>query len=915
MSFFEILSTVFIGPLKLVFEIIFAFANKLTNHPGLSIVALSLIMNTLMIPLYRRADMMQEASRDVEAKLQKGVAHIKKCFSGDEQMMILQTYYRQNNYKPTDALNGSISLLLEVPFFMAAYQFLSTLPSLQGTTLGPIADLGAPDGLIVIGGLTINALPVIMTLINVISSAIYLKGFPLKTKIQLYAMALFFLVFLYSSPSGLVFYWTLNNLYSLGKTVFFKLKNPKKVATIGVSVLGLAIGVFALFVYTGASVKAKVILIAMSLVAQIPVLLWGLKNKLLFLGTITDLKPNRKIFVLGALLMTILTGLVIPSAVIASSPQEFVDLNFLTNPLWYCVSTVSISAGTFLVWMGVFYWLANEKGKAIFDRLVWILSFIMIVNYMFFEADAGLLSPSLQYENVLEFPAKVHMINLTVMAVVVVVCCLIMKKWRSAVATVLMVAVVALGGMATLNMVTIQKSVGDVSHVQEDEIPSFQMSETGQNVVVIMLDRAMAGYIPYFFNEKPELKEQFEGFTYYPNTVSFGLLTNIATPALFGGYEYTPVEINKRASESLESKHNEALKVMPVLFAENGFDVTVIDPPYAGYQWIPDLSVYDDYPEINSYLTKGKFSDPEHDLDVIKNNHRNFFCFSIMKTMPTCVQGMIYNWGVYNQVASTSYSNQVQFSMSVAEGLDIEFMENYDVIQKLSQMTNITEDDTSTFLMMSNKTTHAPMILQEPEYIPEGYVNNEAYDAAHQDRFTVDGKQIRIDTELQMMHYHVNMAAMIQLGNWFDYLRENGIYDNTRIILVADHGFATFHFDEMLMQNFNAENCYPLLMVKDFNSSGFIVSDEFMTNADVPMLALDEVIENPQNPFTGKTINNDEKFAHDQIISMSQEADVNLNNGNTFLPGTWASVKDDMRVSSNWSFYSQNEVLTEHALP
>ncbi|MDO4420371.1 MAG: YidC/Oxa1 family membrane protein insertase, partial [Ruminococcus sp.] len=165
-------------------------------------------MNILVLPLYKRADAMQEEARDIENKLHKGVAHIKQVFSGDEKMMILQTYYRQNNYRPTDALKGSVSLLLEIPFFMAAYQFLSNLEILKGASLGPIKDLGAPDGLLVIGGLAINILPILMTLINVISSAIYLKGFPLKTKIQLYGMALFFLVFLYTSPSGLVFYWT-----------------------------------------------------------------------------------------------------------------------------------------------------------------------------------------------------------------------------------------------------------------------------------------------------------------------------------------------------------------------------------------------------------------------------------------------------------------------------------------------------------------------------------------------------------------------------------------------------------------------------------------------------------------------------------------------------------------------------------
>ena len=151
MSFWSIIETVFLGPLKLIFEIIFRNANNIIGNPGIAIIFLSLMMNILVLPLYRRADEMQERSRDIEAKLAKGVAHIKKTFSGDERMMMLQTYYRQNNYKPTNALNGSVSLLLEIPFFMAAYQFLSGLTVLQGVSFGPIKDLGAPDGMLVIG--------------------------------------------------------------------------------------------------------------------------------------------------------------------------------------------------------------------------------------------------------------------------------------------------------------------------------------------------------------------------------------------------------------------------------------------------------------------------------------------------------------------------------------------------------------------------------------------------------------------------------------------------------------------------------------------------------------------------------------------------------------------------------------------
>ena len=75
-------------------------------------------------------------------------------------------------------------------------------------------------------------------------------------------------------------------------------------------------------------------------------------------------------------------------------------------------------------------------------------------------------------------------------------------------------------------------------------------------------------------------------------------------PGLIGGYEYTPVEMNKRENETLVSKHNEALKVLPVLFRNNGYEVTMCDPPYANYQWIPDLSVFDEYPEIKTFLLK-----------------------------------------------------------------------------------------------------------------------------------------------------------------------------------------------------------------------------------------------------------------------------------------------------------------------
>lgn len=63
MSISDIFNSILIMPLKLFFEFIFHIAHLATGSPGLSIVVLSLIMNLLVLPLYRRADAIQEEQR------------------------------------------------------------------------------------------------------------------------------------------------------------------------------------------------------------------------------------------------------------------------------------------------------------------------------------------------------------------------------------------------------------------------------------------------------------------------------------------------------------------------------------------------------------------------------------------------------------------------------------------------------------------------------------------------------------------------------------------------------------------------------------------------------------------------------------------------------------------------------------
>ena len=897
MSFVFVLESIFIGPLKLVFEIIYSLALSLLKNPGLSIIALSLSMNFLVLPLYRRADAMQEQARDTENKLSRGVNHIKKTFSGDERMMILQTYYRQNHYKPTDALRGSVSLLLEIPFFMAAYQFLSGMTVLKGVPFGPISDLASPDGLISIAGITVNVLPVLMTAINVVSSAIYLKGFPLKTKIQLYGMAAFFLVFLYNSPACLVFYWTLNNLFSLVKTICYKLKNPRKVLKITLAICTLGISL---------------------LLGKALSLLRAKK------GQMEAVKPDKKVFLLSCTVLAILTGLMIPSSVIGASPQEFVDIFSFHNPLNYLLAAGALGVGTFLVWVPVFYWLASDKGKAVLSRLMAIAAVTAMVNFTFFGWNLGLISTNLQYSKGFIYSNLEKIINLAVFVVLVVGLWLLATRKKKIMASVLAIIIMGSVGMSVWNGVKIIQGTNQVKaymqKMEGKEAPNFRLSREGKNVVVIMLDRALGYFMPYYLAEKPELAQRLDGFTHYINTISFGGHTNFGVPSLFGGYEYTPVELNKRENESLQVKNDEALKVLPVLFSQNGYEVTVCDPPYAGYSWIPDLSIFEEYPEIDTFITKGYYkSDAQRQVEI-SSGYRNFFVFGLMRSLPVAIQRGLYEGGHYHQEynanGDTTYYNQAIDGLHKASGTSGRFLGSFEVLQNLSNMTQITSDKVNTYLSMDNESAHSPVLLQMPGYTPSQVVDNPV-------RKTVtDGKgnTLTFENEIQMGQYHTGMATMLCLADWFDYMRQNGVYDNTKIILVADHGYNIGQLPQlkMPMGNGETEDCsyyYPLLMVKDFGATGYETSQDFMTNADVPTLATQATIENPVNPFTGKPINNAEKTAHPQFILVSRQWSADVNNGNTYIADKWASVHTDMRDPQNWDFYTGSTVLKEHKLP
>ena len=140
------------------------------------------------------------------------------------------------------------------------------------------------------------------------------------------------------------------------------------------------------------------------------------------------------------------------------------------------------------------------------------------------------------------------------------------------------------------------------------------------------------------------------------------------------------------------------------------------------------------------------------------------------------------------------------------------------------------------------------------------------------------------DSPEMMGQYQIQAAALRQLGAWFDHLREQGVYDNTRIIIVSDHGapFYLFGSDDIIDSRLNICNFNCLMMVKDFGASGFTVSDEFIINAETPLIAVDGLIEDPVNPFTGNAMVSQLYHPQDFLYFSSPLHNPSRNNGNTY---------------------------------
>ena len=961
MDIFEIILSPFVFIIKQLFE----FSYGLTGNYGIAIILLSFFISALLLPVFILIEKAKKKDDVIKRKMQPLVDEIKRVYKGQERYYYLKTLNRQHNYSPFKALVPILSLLLQIPFFIAAYQYLEHLEALQGISFWFVGDLSLADGLL--GG--VNFLPIAMTLVNLLTAYFYTRNSSKAELKQMLIVALVFLVLLYSLPAALLLYWTMNNVFSFFRLFVtnpevFRKSNEISIQTedkisfkqkliiffpnfriiyiylaliissiqinwafqhsfddivvrLLVAIIGsVIVTVILLLLWKGAKLLSKTVidleigkgiylsllffvsyfyfaaqyyytgvnteLAYISIVFLIPTQFIGLLyyykykdsfNKVYFrissfviivllivqvlnlYSVFSEIEGDLSFFnislILGEVswLSFILPGLII--SLLASfyfiKQTELDKASTKVNWTIYILSIVYI-AGLVLLWdplivyssfpqnfnfpaidylknnfsifvlilLGsiVLFAVLPKKIKGIFQSIALVLTLVSFVYSSIIPMDLGSLQVNFFSKEDRLAADIIYFLGeaLLLIAIVWSVVWLFRSKKNRAV----LIGLVVLNLLLISNSLYLSMNTGyffsknkEVDKKKENSIykDKIPFSKTEKNVLYFIIDGAQGWYMDSIFKEDPYLSDVYSGFIWYPNTVSTSNYTYASVPSMIAGPNYTIANMNKDSTHSIFEKITQATRLFYKKAKDEGYYLTANSLKYSGAN----------HNEIENYLPTWSSSWDK----LLKGNIRNEMWYTrlsenaLFSASPLFLKPKIYNnnkWFIKNNITSTN------------EVLKYEFVR---LLPKLS----IADSDKKNFIYLHSMFNHVPW-----------------------DLITEDGSFQRD------VHPYVNQKWFTELfGEWIKWMKDNDVYDNTKIILVSDHGPSWWHYHRGIERNIPVKKfakdkpslmeflrLTPLLVVKDYNAKGKLKKDwRLMCNKDVYPIAFDTI--NPIN--------------------------------------------------------------------
>ncbi|HCN06469.1 MAG TPA: hypothetical protein DIT01_00940 [Lentisphaeria bacterium] len=179
-----------------------------TGSYGLAIICLTIVIRTLFWPITYKSTVFSKKLQ----KIQPEAKEIREKYKEDPQRMQKMTFdlYRKHKINP---LSGCLPVFLQIPVFFALFNVLRSAIELRQEGFLWAADLSKPDTIDL--GFPLNPLAILMGLSMMLQQKLMPTSVdPAQQKMMMF-MSLFFVFLLYTMPSGLTLYWTVNQVVSM----------------------------------------------------------------------------------------------------------------------------------------------------------------------------------------------------------------------------------------------------------------------------------------------------------------------------------------------------------------------------------------------------------------------------------------------------------------------------------------------------------------------------------------------------------------------------------------------------------------------------------------------------------------------------------------------------------------------------
>ncbi|MBI4836226.1 MAG: sulfatase-like hydrolase/transferase [Candidatus Abawacabacteria bacterium] len=324
-----------------------------------------------------------------------------------------------------------------------------------------------------------------------------------------------------------------------------------------------------------------------------------------------------------------------------------------------------------------------------------------------------------------------------------------------------------------------------------DNENKFNFSAKEKNVVVLLLDSFQTDVFREIITERPEYQDMLKGFTYFPNNLG-GYPTTYASVslALTGNYYHNEMPIQEFIQQNFSTNS------LPKAFKEAGYEVSM---PL-------NMTLYST-PEItSSYKQKSWFINWESFLPLYQ--------LSSFKLLPNSIKSILDNQDEITNEPDNQY--KVTNAGTKTGGL---FDDNIDFVNRFEYQASTTADK-PTFKFYHLKGVHAPLNLNE----------NFQYESMPFNRLSFKRQSV---------------ATLKVAQKLLKEIEKLGIYNNTAIVILGDHGngLSPESFSERAEDNkfhYKIANdikfaARPLLLIKDFNNqTPFSISDKPTTLGDIP---------------------------------------------------------------------------------